>query len=127
MDYEYYLSLAKAGYRFKHVNKILAAFRIHKTAKSSDRADEMRTKTKEVQKLYGCNFSTRYYLFKLLDMRASLFLKTYAVQTTIVLTKGSSKHDLAFPANFSCLPKALIKQLAFGPTGIFRLKRTIKM
>jgi len=120
MDYEYYLRLAKAGYVFKHVNRVLAAFRVHKTAKSSARADEMRIETKKVRKLYGCNFNAQYYLLKLLDGMLTLFLKEYGVKTTILLAKNSNKHNLAFPANFSCLPKALIRQLAFDPRGIFR-------
>lgn len=114
MDYEYYLRLAKAGYRFKHVNRVLAAFREHEIAKSSARADEMRIKANEVKRIYGCNFNTQYYLFTLLDTIAHFFLRTYRMQTIIVLTKSSSKTNLAFPASFSCLPKALIMQLASG-------------
>jgi len=113
MDYEYLLRIAKDGFRFKHVKKVLAANRRHATAKTWSRWEEMKRETKKVQERYGQKFDTQYYLLRLLDNAFFALLKVYGVKTIVKLYSNPEEQNLAFPAKFDTLPKAILRQLFY--------------
>lgn len=41
MDYDFFLRLARRGYRIQHISKLLADFRWHSNSKSSSQRDKM--------------------------------------------------------------------------------------
>jgi len=113
MDYEYWLRLASSGAKFKHVNKILSANRIHSTMKTRSRGEEMEDETKKVQEKYGQKFNIKYYLLRQLDNIFFLILKIYGIKTIIKLYLNFEKQNIAFPAKFDSLPKAILRQLFY--------------
>jgi glycosyltransferase involved in cell wall biosynthesis len=119
MDYEYYLRLAAQGFKFKHVNRVLAATRWHEEAKSMSRAEEVRVEAKKVKDLYGRRRSLSYYLGFVFDDIVILLLKAYGLRTMMVLRANSGKHNLAFSAKFDSLPRAMFRQLSFNPRRVF--------
>ncbi len=119
MDYEYYLRLAAQGFKFRHVNRVLAATRWHEQAKSMSRAEEARGESRKVKELYGQRRNLSYYLGFMFDDILILLLKVYGLRTIMALRADSQKHKLAFPAKFSSLPKAMFRQLSFNPRRVF--------
>jgi glycosyltransferase involved in cell wall biosynthesis len=117
MDYEYWLRLAKNGVRFKHVNKILAAYRRHSATKTMNRLEEMKTQTRKVQEQYGQKFNIQYHLFRLLNLVPLLLLRIYGVTGLIKMFLSPSKQHLAFSASFDSVFKATARQLFY----LFRL------
>ena len=119
MDYEYYLRLAAQGFKFRHVNRALAAARWHGEAKSVSRGEELKAESRKVKELYGQSYDPSYYLSFLLDDILLLLLKVYGLRTIMALRANSKRHQLAFPAKFDSLPKAIIRQLSFDPRLVF--------
>ena len=119
MDYEYYLRLAAHGFRFRHLNRVFSAQRLHDQAKSVSRRDELRAELKRVRKVHGQPFDLSYYLGFMVDDILVLLLKVYGLKTIMALRATSKKHDLAFAARFDSLPNAIARQLSFDPRRIF--------
>jgi glycosyltransferase involved in cell wall biosynthesis len=113
MDYEYWLRLAKNGVRFKHVDKILAAYRSHSATKTMSRWEEMKTQTRQVQERYGQKFNTQYHLFRFLNLVLLLLLRIYGVTGLIKMFLSPSKLNLAFDASFDSVFKAGARQLFY--------------
>jgi glycosyltransferase involved in cell wall biosynthesis len=124
MDYEYWLRLARDGFKFKHANRILAAFRIHTAAKSSFRKIDPKAQAerKKIRRLYGYHFNMSYYPHSLLDKILAIYLRLYGAKTMLSLCANPQKLDLAFPAKFNSplrgvisylTPKILSKQFRF--------------
>ena len=113
MDYEYWLRLAVDGMKFKHVKKILSANRIHKAMKTRSRWQEMKAETRKVQDKYGQEFGTKYLLLRQLDNALFALLKVYGVKTIVKLYSNPEEQNLAFPAKFDTLPKAILRQLFY--------------
>lgn len=111
MDYEYYLRLATNGLKFKHVNRILSAYRMHSATKTQSRLEEMKAETRKVQERYGQKFNIRYHLLRQFDKILSTLLIIYNVKTITKLYLTPEKQNLAFPAKFDSLSKALLRQL----------------
>lgn len=111
MDYEYYLRISRNGVKFKHLNRLLSAFRSYRAAKSISRSQEMLAEGKKIRKLYGYDSDVSHHLFKLLDEISLAFLiKVYGAKTMIGLYTNPKKDDLAFPAKFDSLSKAIQRQ-----------------
>jgi glycosyltransferase involved in cell wall biosynthesis len=115
MDYEYYLRLASQGCKFKHINMVLSATRWHEKAKSVTRHEEVRAEAKRVRDLYGQQYNLAYYLGFIFDDIFILLLRAWGVRTMVLLRINSKKHNLAFPARFDSLAKAIVRQLSFDP------------
>lgn len=113
MDYEYWLRLAKNGFKFRHVNKILAAYRMHSATKTMSRQEEMKTQTRRVQEQYGQKFNAQYYLFRFLELVLLLLLRIYGVTGLIKIFLNPSKQNLAFNASFDSVFKAMARQLFY--------------
>ena len=111
MDYELWLRLAKSKSRFKHVNKVLSALRIHSAAKTCSQRSELNVELKEVLKAYGQVFGIRYELFRRLDSLLLTILQWQHLKTVLELRSCRRRHRLVFPARFTCLPKAMLNQL----------------
>lgn len=111
MDYEYWLSLMKNGFKFKYVNKILSAARIHSAAKTIYRAKEMRIERGKVQERYGQKFGAQYYLFKPLALAFLLLIRILGTGILAQVFVNSRKQDLAFPARYDSVLKAVSRQL----------------
>jgi glycosyltransferase involved in cell wall biosynthesis len=113
MDYEYWLRLVKNSVGFKHVSKILAAYRRHSATKTMSRREEMKTQTRKVQEQYGQKFNTQYYLFRFLFLVLLLLLRIYGVTGLIKMFLSPSKQNLAFNASFDSVFKATARQLFY--------------
>ncbi|MFX0201391.1 MAG: glycosyltransferase family 2 protein [Candidatus Hodarchaeota archaeon] len=113
MDYEYWLRLAGDGFRFKHANRILAAFRIHRAAKSRARKRDPKAKVEveKIRQLYGYNFNISYYPHRLLDRILAVYLKIYGAKTMMLLCANPQKFDLAFLAKFNSPLSGVISHL----------------
>lgn len=111
MDYEYCLRIANNGVKFKHVNRILVAYRMHGATKSISREDEMKVETRKVQERYGQKFNIRYHLLRQFDNVLFALLIIYNVRTITKLYLTPEKQDLAFPAKFDSLSNAVLRQL----------------
>ena len=111
MDYEHCLRLATNGLKFKHVNKILSAYRRHSATKTLSRLEEMKAETRKVQERYGQKFDIRYRLLRQFDNVLFALLTMYEVKTIIRLYSNPEKQNLAFIAKFDSLPKAILRQL----------------
>lgn len=112
MDYEYYLRLARDDYRFKHVNRILAAFRTYASAKSESRSQEMQTETGRIRQLYGCNSNVSYQLSNRLDYILNVYLeKVLGARTMVLLCANPRKANLAFPVKFYSPVNGLLRQV----------------
>jgi glycosyltransferase involved in cell wall biosynthesis len=111
MDYEYYLRLAANGLKFKHVNKILSAYRMHSASKTQSRSEEAKAEKRKVQERYGQKFDTRYRLLRQFDNLLFALLAMYGVKTIMRLYFNPEKQSLAFLAKFDSLPKAILRQL----------------
>ncbi len=53
MDYEFFLRLANAGYRFQHIPHLLADFRWHFESKSSSQSTKFVTEHDEIARMYS--------------------------------------------------------------------------
>ena len=113
MDYEYYLRLATNGLKFKYVNRILSAYRMHSTTKTISRLEEMKAETRKVQERYGQKFDVRYRLLRQFDNVLFALLIMYGVKTIMRLYFNPEKQSLAFLAKFGSLPKAILRQLPY--------------
>lgn len=111
MDYEYCLRIATDGARFKHINKTLIAYRKHGTTKSLSRWEEVKTESRELKVRYGQDFGARYYLFKQWDYVLFTLLRIYGAITISRLFLNPEKQNLAFPAKFDSVLKAVSRQL----------------
>lgn len=117
MDYEYWLRLVKNGLKFKHVNKILSAARIHSAAKTTCRGKEMRIERRKVQERYGQKLGVRYYLLKPFGLAFLLLMRILGTRILVQLFLNSRNQDLAFPATYDSALKAVSRQLFY----LFRL------
>ena len=113
MDYEYWLRLAKNGFRFKHVNKVMAANRRYSATKTVSRWREMQAQKRKIQEQYGQKFNARYYLFRFSEYIFLMFLRIYATAILVKLFSNPPKHNLAFDANFDSILKAAARQLFY--------------
>ena len=111
MDYEHCLRLAANGLKFKHVNKILSAYRRHSATKTQSRLEETKAETRKVQERYGQKFDIRYCLLRQFDNVLIALLAMYEVKTIMRLYFNPEKQSLAFLAKFDSLPKAILRQL----------------
>lgn len=111
MDYEHYLRLAANGLKFKHVNRILSAYRMHSATKTQSRLEEMKAEKRKVQERYGQKFGVRYRLLRQFDNALFALLAMYGVKTIMRLYFNPEKQSLAFLAKFDSLPKAILRQL----------------
>ena len=119
MDYEYYLRLASHGIKFKHVNRVLSAWRWHEESKSISRPQEARAEAVKVKELHGRKSNASYYLACILDDIILLLLKVYGIRTMLALRAHSMKYNLAFRASFDSTTKMVVRQLSFNPRRIF--------
>jgi glycosyltransferase involved in cell wall biosynthesis len=53
MDYEFFLRLANAGYRFRHIPHVLADFRWHSESKSGGHSRQQLTEHDEIARMYS--------------------------------------------------------------------------
>lgn len=53
MDYEFFLRLAERGYRFKHVRRFLADFRIHEQSKTGSQAFRQLEEHNQIAQIYA--------------------------------------------------------------------------
>ena len=113
MDYEYWLRLAKNGFRFQHVNKVMAANRRYSATKTVSRWNEMQAQKRTIQKQYGQKFNARYYLFRFSEYVFLMLLRIYGITTLVKLFSNPSKHNLAFDAHFDSIFKAAARQLFY--------------
>ncbi len=119
MDYEYWLRLGRAGFKFKHAGKILSAFREHTTSKTIiSRREELKAESKKVKNSYGQKFGVQYYLLRQLDNLLLLPLRIRGAITIIKLFSNLEKPELTFPAKSDSVLKALSRQL-------FQLSRSL--
>jgi glycosyltransferase involved in cell wall biosynthesis len=112
MDYEYWLRIARAGLRFKRVNKILSANRIHSAAKTQSKPEELKIERRKVQERYGQKFDTRYRLLMYSDtLLFALLSRIYGLTMIPKLYINSEQQSFVFPAKFDPLPKIMFRQL----------------
>ena len=113
MDYEYWLRLARDGFKFKHTNRILAAFRIHEAAKSSYMKTDPKTKAerRRIKQLHGYDPDISFDPHNFLDRVLTVCLRLYGAKTMLLLCANPQKFDLAFPAKSNSLFKGLIGYL----------------
>jgi glycosyltransferase involved in cell wall biosynthesis len=113
MDYEYWLRLIKAGLKFKRVNRVLSANRIHPAAKARLRNQEERgAEKRRVQETYEQKFDVWYQLLKLFDTLILEPLKRIrGLKLILKLYTNFEYRDLAFPAKFDSCPKMMLRQL----------------
>jgi glycosyltransferase involved in cell wall biosynthesis len=123
MDYEYWLRLAGDGFKFKHANRILAAFRIHQAAKTSYMKTDPKTmaERKAIRQLYGYHPTISHRLHGLLDRILAVCLRLYGAKTMFLLCTNPQRLDLAFPAKSNSLFKGMICYLT--PETVSRLFR----
>lgn len=76
MDLEYWLRASGAGFRFLHVHKIVAAERLHDSAKCVAEAPRMQAEARAVREKYGRRFDSRHRLLRTVD---KVLLGTYGV------------------------------------------------
>jgi glycosyltransferase involved in cell wall biosynthesis len=110
MDYEHALRMAKSGLKFKHVNKILFAYRSHSQTKTLSRWDEMEKETMKIKKMYGLKLGYKYKIMKKIDMIIYLFLEFYGVITLTNLYLNRKKKSYAFSIKFDPYIKTLFRQ-----------------
>lgn len=84
MDYEFFLRLANAGYRFRHLPQVLADFRLHPASKS---CTAERLQAEEKQRIMRA-ISPLNSLLRLPFLRELAF---FALQTTASLLRWSEK------------------------------------
>jgi len=113
MDYEFWLRIAKDDMKFKYVHRILSADRRHTTAKTISRWEEMKADTRKIQEEYGQKFNIRYHFLRQFDNILFALLKICGVKKIIELYLHSEKQNLAFPAKFDSLLKAVLRQLFY--------------
>lgn len=109
MDLEFWLRLGKR-YRFRHVKRILAAFRIHKRAKSTALRDTAKAEAKRVLAAYGQDFGIRYYLLRYLSNLPGLVLRR-VLGLRECLTILNDLDRLAFRPQKMSILSLLISQL----------------
>ncbi len=107
MDYEYWLRLANDNIKFKHVNKVLSAMRVHTAMKTRSRKKEMQKETRKVQEKYGQKFKINFYMLRLLDYVLIYLLKIYGSKTIFELYSTKKEH-FAFPIKFDFLLKTIL-------------------
>lgn len=107
MDIDFWLRTSSKGYRFKHINKILAVERIHEKAKGVADALKQRQEASLVWSKYGQSS-------EILHLKTSdkLCLIIFRVKATITLLKlRRNKYDnLAFAPKFEELLTSLLRQ-----------------
>lgn len=113
MDYEYWLRMAKDGIRFKHVYKILSAFRIHESSKSLSRRKEMKTEAKKVKKKYGQKFGLHYHILSKVDIILLVLLRVYGLKEIKNIYSNTAENNIAFPAKFDSLSRAFFRQIFY--------------
>ena len=111
MDYEYWLRLVKSQLRFRHVNKVLSATRVHGATKTFGRWEETSKHARRVREAYGQVFDFRCKLLQQYDKFIMTMLQIRHLKTMLEFRTHSKQGTLAFPARFSCLPKATLTQL----------------
>jgi glycosyltransferase involved in cell wall biosynthesis len=67
LDLEYWLRASGAGFRFLHIRKIIAAERLHDSAKCVAEAPRMRAEARAVREKYGHRFNGRHRLMRAMD------------------------------------------------------------
>lgn len=114
MDQEYYLRLADKGFKFRYIPKILSGYRVHDTTKTKSLAEQALSERREVQKKYGEDFDSKYYILRISDKTLSALLIISGVKTIIKIHSNTEKNRLAFPGKFNSIPKSVLTQLYSG-------------
>jgi glycosyltransferase involved in cell wall biosynthesis len=119
MDYEYWMRLAKNGFKFLYVENILSYDRWHKDIKRLSQLDEMIKETRKVQEEYNQKFGLKNSIMKFIDNSNYLFLRIYSARQLSKVYSKDMKKMLAIPIIKDNFLKALLKQF-FLYDGIFQ-------
>lgn len=111
MDYEYWLRLAES-FTFRHLNKILAADRIHADRKSVALSGETQSVSDEIRRDYGFDGEDVYGHLGLLDRLTSGFPRR--VEATRQLIDLGRREDLAFELRCPSRHRAILRQWRTG-------------
>lgn len=111
MDFEYFLRIANDDARFKHVNRFLLTYRKHGATKTLSRRGEVQAESRQVKAQYGQDFGTGYYLLRQWDRFLFTLLRIYGLVSIFRIFLAPEKQNLAFPAKFDSLLKAVSRQL----------------
>ncbi len=117
MDLEFWLRLGKK-YRFQHVRRVLAAFRIHRRSKGSTSKDAARKEARKVLLAYGQEFGTKYYLLRAFwDLPGLLLRRALGLYDCLNLL--NKLDELAFAPGGMTTLSLIISQLWPLPTARF--------
>jgi len=111
MDYEYWIRLAANKKKFKYINRIISAFRVHPSAKSLPiNAYLLKKENKEIRKRYvfSWNYKTRF--LRRLDRIIYHLLAIRVIKLYMEICK-KRENVFAFNLKFNPEPKWLLSQI----------------
>jgi len=113
MDYEFLIRVCQAGHRFRHLNRLCAAQRVHGLAKSVYARQQMDRESENVRLKYGQRRSAGYYMAAMGDVVQFGLLKVKGVLTLLSLyySMKRDKQDLTVPLYIDSPIKAVLRQL----------------
>lgn len=108
MDLEFWLKIGRDKRSFKHLDKIIAAERLHKDAKCVSKNDEMHKEAQEIREKYGESFNMKHYFSLFLD---KLFFAPFKIKGLITILRLYSNKNFAFAAKLDKKSLAALRQL----------------
>jgi glycosyltransferase involved in cell wall biosynthesis len=109
MDLDYWLRLGES-YNFLHVNRILAAFRVHDRAKSTAQRPLARNEARQVLLRHGREFGCSYWVPHLLvDLPAAAVRRTLGLYDCLRMPR--EEDNLAFPTHRGTAWQMVLRQL----------------
>ena len=108
MDLEFWLKIGRDKWNFRHLDRIVAAERLHKDAKCVSKNEEMRKEAQEVRERYGEVFNTKHCFFHLLD---KLFFAPFKIKGVITILRLCSFKNLAFIPKLDKKLTTVLRQL----------------
>ena len=115
MDLEFWLRLGRDGWNFRHLDKIIAAERLHKDAKCVGRYNELCHEARQVRRKYGQSFGIKYHFSRFLDKKLlRTILRPKDLNEMLRLYSGKSK-NFSFKPKFDNKLLAVLRQLNILP------------
>lgn len=108
MDLEFWLKIGRNERNFRHLDRIVAAERLHKDAKCVSKNEAMRKEAQEIREKYGESFNIRHYFSLFLD---KLFFASFKIKGLITILRLYSKKNFAFAAKLDKKLLAALRQL----------------
>lgn len=98
MDLEYWLRAHSLNFKFKHINFVISAERLHEDAKCVRDNIEMESEARAVRLNYGANFNRLYAIYRFFDRVLLYFLRLLGIFD--LATYRNAPERLTIPLNF---------------------------